>query len=323
MHFEPTLETLRGDGAAQRTRQAKVAEAVARCREDAALQPVLEALETYGAGAALEDCPALAALCESDGAARDAMAPLVDHLVTLFREEPLAELLFRHQSREGFHLLQLAGKGRATLSLALHEEREASEDAPLVTFPDAERHEIVLAGAADTELVEIVADYGARAAIEREPRRVVAGECLAFEGPDQSRRLVQVHGLLLTLRLARLPLQPGPTRQFDLATGLLVHRASGDRRESRHEMMIALLGRMGRSDAAPVLADAAREGSAHFRWQALRECLAIDAGAGFPVLSAIAADPLDPLGAHAGAVRAQLLETHPELARMELARCPV
>ncbi|QYJ08199.1 hypothetical protein [Qipengyuania flava] len=322
MHFEPTLETLRGDGAAQHARQAKVAEAVAQCREDAALQPVLEALEAYGAGAALEDCAALVALCECDGAARDAMTPLVDHLVTLFREEPLAELLFRHQSREGFHLVQLAGKGRATLSLALHEERDATQDAPLATFPDAERHEIVLAGAADLELVEILADHGERVAIDREPRRVVAGECLAFSGPDQSRRIVQVHGLLLTLRLARIPAQPRPTRQFDLATGRLVHRASGDRRESRQEMMIALLGRMGRSDAAPVLADAAREGSAHFRWQALRECLALDAGAGFPVLRAIAADPLDPLAAHAGAVQAQLLEAHPELARLEATPCP-
>ena len=101
-----------------------------------------------------------------------------------------------------------------------------------------------------------------------------------------------------------------------------MHRASGCRAESQREMATALLGRMGRNDAAPLLAELAMSGSAHIRWQTLRECLSLDTGEGFAVLSRIAADPRDELAVPAGALRARLLEAHPQLSHIEEAVCP-
>ena len=78
--------------------------------------------------------------------------------------------------------------------------------------------------------------------------------------------------------------------------------------------MLALLGRMGRREAAPTMAAMAREsGSEALRWQALRECLALDTKEGFEALTDVARATGDPLAMPAGALRAQLVEAHPEL----------
>jgi hypothetical protein len=85
--------------------------------------------------------------------------------------------------------------------------------------------------------------------------------------------------------------------------------------------MLAMLGRMGRKDAAPLIAEiAAGEGSPALRWQALRECLALDTQVGFAALSAVAGAAGDPLAANAGALRAQLIEAYPQLQEVE--QCP-
>ena len=111
------------------------------------------------------------------------------------------------------------------------------------------------------------------------------------------------------------------TREFRLADGTLAHQAAGNPRESRFELAAALLGRMGRSDAAPLLAAMAEEhGGQSLRWQSLKECLGLDSGTGFAALSRIAAQAGDPLAAPAAALRAQLLERYPQLA--EAVRCP-
>ena len=93
--------------------------------------------------------------------------------------------------------------------------------------------------------------------------------------------LTSVDGCLVSLRLQRRPANAGPAREYELASGRLIHQAAGNPRDSRIEMMLALLGRMGRGDAAPLMARMAREdGSAALRWQALRECLALDYAGG-------------------------------------------
>jgi hypothetical protein len=87
--------------------------------------------------------------------------------------------------------------------------------------------------------------------------------------------------------------------------------------------MLALLGRMRRAETAPVMAAIAREpGDASLRWQALRECLALDTAAGLAALSYLARTGDDPLAPPAGALRAQLIETHPELHALDSAACP-
>lgn len=87
---------------------------------------------------------------------------------------------------------------------------------------------------------------------------------------------------------------------------------------------MGLLARMRRQDAAPAMAEIARgQGSDHLRWQALRNCLALDTAQGFSALTAIAANPADALARPAGALRAQLLEAHPQLTGLEADPCPV
>lgn len=322
MQIDPRIGVLRGDRVAQHVMREAVAAVVGACRRDPVIAPVLTALEAYGAGAALAECPALAELFPGQGGARAMIAPFVARLVALQRAHPLAQLAFRHQSGDGFHFLQIAGKGRATLGLALHDRRMLHEGGGIATFPHADRHEVVLAGAAELGLLATAREGGAEATIVERRRRVAAGSVLAFPGASHSRIVRRVKGRLLVLRLARIAEAPLPTRQFALPAGRLVHRASGDRRESRHELMLALLGRMGRTDAAPAMAAMTSEGSDHLRWQALRECLALDTSEGFRALARIADDRADPLAAQAEALRAALVEAHPELRAVEHTPCP-
>ncbi len=88
-------------------------------------------------------------------------------------------------------------------------------------------------------------------------------------------------------------------------------------------MMTALLGRMERADAAPVLAAISlRPGEDSLRWQALRECIVLDTAEGFGALLAIARNAEDRLAGDAGALRAQLVEAHPQLLELEKSQCP-
>ncbi|WP_374405973.1 hypothetical protein [Pelagerythrobacter sp.] len=113
-----------------------------------------------------------------------------------------------------------------------------------------------------------------------------------------------------------------PSLEYRLSDGALLHRAAGDCHESRSELMLALLGRMERRDAVPAMAALAREGSDSLRWQALRECLALDSAAGFGELARIARDCADPLHAPARSLHADLCARHPQLAQQEAAPCP-
>lgn len=88
-------------------------------------------------------------------------------------------------------------------------------------------------------------------------------------------------------------------------------------------MMLALLGRMERTDAAPEMAALAREkGRDALRWQALRESLALDTAEGFAALVDVSRDQNDPLCATADALRAQLVAQYPQLLELERKLCP-
>ena len=127
-------------------------------------------------------------------------------------------------------------------------------------------------------------------------------------------RLESVEGCIVSLRLQRRLPEAGPTREYALSDGVLVHQAAGTPQDSRTELMMALLGRMGRPDAAPVMAAIAREpGGMAVRWQALRECLSLDTAAGFAALCEVARGEEDELAPAAGALRSQLIESYPQL----------
>lgn len=120
----------------------------------------------------------------------------------------------------------------------------------------------------------------------------------------------------------REPEYPAPTRQVDIATDAIVHRASASPAEGRAELAAALLGAMEREDAAPALASyACGQTGEGARWQALRNALALDARVGFEALCQIADRGDDPLAGEANALRERLCTTYPQLANLQDQLC--
>ncbi len=190
-------------------------------------------------------------------------------------------------------------------------------------FCDATRFDAVLAGAGDARIVRIAGHDGEGVRLSQEPLALRPGHRLAFDLNSETLAVDSVDRRLVVLRLLRMAPEPAPGREYDAASGRLLHRSAGRIGTSRREAIIALLGRMGRADAAPQIARVALdEGDPSLRWQALREALALDTATGFRALASVARRGEDPLAAQAGALRAQLLETHPELAQLETGPCP-
>lgn len=323
MRIDPILAQLRRDPAPQLAAQTALEAARDEWRKTPAIAALLGELDRYGAGASIGDCPGLeCALTELDEA-RALVEPLVARLLAALVAHPLGHSPLRHQYAQGLAVVQLAQSGRAALSLVCYEARPpGATAAATVCFAGGERRELCLAGAAEARFFEVLREEPGRADLDCESRRLAAGDALVFAGARHTKIVDRPLRRLVLLRLSRTELAPPPAQEYRIADGVLVHRASGDRAESRDEMAAAVLGAMGRADAAPVLAGIAQGGASdHLRWQAIRQALALDAGAGFAALSLIARDPADALAAPAGALRASLVERHPALAEWN-APCP-
>ncbi|QPC99581.1 HEAT repeat domain-containing protein [Qipengyuania soli] len=323
MQTNEALRALRGDVPAQHRAQKAMEKVVADWRSSGLGGAARDELKRFGEGAEWKDCPTLVQLIGDHAMATALVTPLIEGIAAALRDHPFGHVPFRHQLSDGVAMLQLIQAGPAVVTLLAYGEEAAVPAPETVSFSDVERHEIVLSGAADLRIAELIQETGTHAAIDCSPRRVVEGEPMHFP-PDVARIAEKIHGQMVVLRVARSPLQPRPSRAFRLDDGSLVHRASGDRGESRREIAMAVLGRMGRHDAAPLLAELAREGSDHFRWQALRECIALDSATGFAALTECANATDDALAGHAGALRAHLVEAYPQLAGLkESVPCPV
>ncbi|UVI38452.1 hypothetical protein [Qipengyuania spongiae] len=324
MRIDPILSSLRRDAGPQRRAQ-RVLEAVrAEWKADRGVSEVLAQFVDYGAGRPLADCPTLAAVACDCGRASAFLAPLINGLVAELSRHPIGHVPFRHQYASGISVLLLGESGRATLSLVTYQNELLSGRSPAqsVCFTGGERYECYLAGSAEACIVEACGetDQGARL-VERQ-LGLDAGETLALDGARVTKLVTRVPQRLVMLRLSRVPERPPPAREYRLADGRLIHRASGSRRESREEMMIALLGRMGRTDAGEVFANlAGSAGSEHLRWEALRQCLSLGTAEGFAALSRLAADRDNVLAAPAAALRSRLASIHPELACLETGPC--
>ncbi len=318
MRIDPQIHALRSAPAGQRAMQFAL-ETVRDAWLAGPAQLLAGEFAAYGQGLPLAECRELCALFESPGTALRIVEALIAPMLAELAEHPLGHVPLRHQYSDNLSVVELMKAGRATLTLIAYDEFELEPVS--ASFSDAESHEIVLAGAADLSLVEFLGEEGGHAALGATLRRFVAGEALHCADCRTTRHVIRVYGRLVVLRLARSAEYPRDTRQYALADGRLLHQASGSREESRREIAMALLGRMGRKEVAPLLAELSREGSEHIRWQSLRECLALDSGTGFAALSSIAVDPSDPLARPAGALRAQLLEAHPQLLDRDPATC--
>ncbi|RDC60442.1 hypothetical protein HME9302_01649 [Alteripontixanthobacter maritimus] len=317
MRIDAELAALRGDDASQRNAERAMANAKRRWLSTPAVARLRQEFAVFDGGSDLAECEELAATMGQLARACALYSGLLDETLPALRRYPWAHLPFRHQRSGPVSVIQLLAGERAELSVVLRDAaaKGGSKQAACTTagFIDVMRHEIVLRGQASGRMVERGTVGGA---MRESPCELAPGAILAIEGRDHSRIIDQISQPLVSLRLVRKYANPLPTCEYRLADGAKVHQASGDASESGREMAMAVLRAMGRSDAAPYFVQHIRSGHDHARWQALRECLALDTATGFAELQRLVADPSDTLTAHAGAMRAQLLEVHPQLAEL-------
>jgi hypothetical protein len=330
MHLHPRLRALRSDDAPQRHAQTAAFRATAAWRAQLDVAVVMDDLAAFATSRDMAECPALAALFDAgDPAAGRLAAGFVAQTSALLRQEPLAHVPLRHFVDGTVSTLLLGSAGSASLLLSALDGAAFSRLPPPVSlsFTANETWEHMLEGDAEAELVELRTGGQPASAnpvsIHRRAITIRPGRVIGRDGSRQALLLRRVEGRLVSLKLIRRKPGNTPSREYDLASGRLVHQAAGCARDSRHELMVTLLGRMGRADAAPVLAEMAQDIAAApaLRWEALRECLGLDTIAGFRALCTVARSAADPLAAAAGALRAQLLEAHPQLAGVD--PCPL
>ena len=324
MLVHPELRALRSDDTPQCAAQKALRQALADWEASPDVAAMLDDLGRFAAGAALDDCPELACLfTPGTGAARRLARNYSAVTCTALAAAPLGHVPQRHFTDGVSSTLLLARARNVTLSLVAIDGQRLGlrPEATSASFGPNQTWEYILAGSAIVEMVECQPTGPRDARLLRHGDVVRPGSILQRDGEREARLLRRIDGALVSLRLQRRREDADATREYDLATSELLHQAAGNPRESRIELMMALLGRMGRKDAAPLLAELAQDhGSAAMRWQALRECLALDTLVGFQALSLVAAAPDDALSDPAGALRAQLVEAYPQL--QELAPCP-
>ncbi len=321
MQVHPDIAALRSDRAPQRQAQT----AILGAREAWAAEPgaaeMQAELEAYGKGAPLDACPTLESMFTESGEAERLMDLMSRHYCRAIAANPIGHPPFRQGYDGKSTSILLARTGRAQLMIQAREPGVTDNSGHI--FTDATRFDAVLAGAGEARIVRI-AERGERdARFTTEALSLRPGHRLAFDLNSETLVMDSVDRRLVVLRLLRVAEEPAPGREYDAASGKLLHQSAGRIGTSRREAIIALLGRMGRTDAAPQIARLAMdEGDLSLRWQALREALALDTATGFAALARVARRSDDPLAAQAGALRAQLLETHPELAQLETGQCP-
>jgi hypothetical protein len=319
VQLHPQIAAPWSDDAPQREAQTALFAALEAWRASPGVAPIMASLEEYGRGAEFRDCRPLAGLFAPGGEAASLAADFADTVARALRDTPLGHVPLRHFTDSAVSTLLLARCERAALFLtAVSGAALAGQPPPVtVSFASTEGHEAILAGEARADRARLD-DNG----LNLESVALMPGTVLARDCRREALVLREVRGTLVALRLQRRLEVPLPTREVDLATGHQVHQAAARAEDSRSELMVALLGRMGRTDAAPVLARVASGGAPMgLRWQALRECLALDTAIGFAALSGLARASGDALAVPAGALRAQLIEIYPQLAKLDA--CPV
>jgi hypothetical protein len=316
MRIDPAVAALRDDRSLQRRAQAAMVSVREAWASLAHVAPVLAEVDSYAAGRPLGDCPALAQLFAEENGAQRFVADLCDGFAGVLAKEPFGQPPFRHAFDGTFSTLLLARGWAARLTLVAQEP--GKQQAQRVAFSDAVRHEAVIAG----EAVAMVVERGPEGRLAIDRRRLSKGSRTRLDLSRQALFVGRVERRLVTLRLHLSAPAAGPVREYSLADGRLLGQSSGDVRRSRQEMIVSLLGRMKRAEAAPLIAAiAVEEGPDGLRWQALREVLALDTANGFAALCRIARSPIDRLAAPAGALRAQLIEAHPTLRAFEESQC--
>lgn len=318
MQVHPYIAALRSDRAPQRAAQA----AIHGAKEDWAREPgaseLLAELEAYGRGAPFESCPVLEAIFTGKGEAERLMDALSRHYCKAMAANPIGHPPFRNGFDGMASSILLARCERAQLMLQAREPGDMHNAG--YVFSDATRFDAVLAGEAGARIVRKISEQDGQARFAEEAVTLRPGQRYAFDLSSEALVIDKVSRRLVVLRLMRTAAEPQPGREYCATSGRMLHQSAATIAISRQETIVALLGRMGRTDAAPAIADLARSsGDMSLRWQAVREALALDTATGFALLVEIARRADDPLAHQAGALRARLVETYPELVRLETA----
>lgn len=284
--------------------------ALARWREAHEIAPVLAGLQPFDAGAALGDVPALACLFEKAGATAALTQSLIGALTPALAAEPLAQLPLGHSASPAIARIRLATYGRSSLTLAAHAPRAQTMPATAL-FEDGVSHEIVIAGDGRALVHRFVG--------ERLTSREVAlapGTWLSRCGAEDARQIIAAAQPLLVLQLTREAARALPSREIALANGKTVKTISGCKVTSQRMMALAVLGALRHQAGIPAIACLARDQASarDLRWEALRQCLALDSRTGLTVLAALAGDKDDTLATPAAALQRQLQAARPDLA---------
>lgn len=318
MQVHPDIAALRSDRAPQRAAQTAIHGAKEAWVNEPGAVDLLKELDAYGKGKPFEACPMLEAVLAGQGEAERLMDALSRHYCKAIAENPIGHPPFRIGFDGMASSILLARAGRAQLMLQAREPGELANAGYL--FSDAVRFDAVLGGEAQGRIVRRVSERDGHARFAEEKVHLQPGQRYAFDLDSEALVIDSVSRRLVVLRLMRVADEPQPGRQYCADSGRMLHQSAGTIAISRQETIVALLGRMGRTDAAPAMADLARNsGDTSLRWQAVREALALDSVTGFALLGDLARRADDPLAHQAGALRAQLLETYPELAQLETA----
>lgn len=315
MRVDPALAAFASDATGMARAQDRVLAAREAWATHADVKPVLDDCAKWDRGNAFERCAHLRPLIAGDGA-RGFVDGWLNTMVEACRKTPLAQIPFRHSYSSGTGTVHLHSVGRVTLALQIVEPHAATPPRT-IAFTDCERHEIVLAGRGEAICYNRIAGAPPQASA------LALAPGVRFTGSvDVSRAITSLDTPLVLLRVARDPAVAEPMCEVETGTGEVVHRASTSPANGRAELAAALLGAMGRDDAAPALADyACGQAGEGARWEVLRNALALDTATGFTALCAIAARAGDPIAGDAAALRNCLCTTYPQLANIGEAPC--
>lgn len=320
MYIRPELQALREDDRPQRQAQSDLSGILKAWRSSRLGSGIDQAIAAYARGVEIEHLPPLARLFKiGDPAAKRLVDEFNARFTGALRAHPWGQVPVPSKLDDMAASLVLAAAGNAALVMQAidGDALRARPRALTAAFSPGETHDYVLAGAGRARRIEIAADTGVRAELITTPCELNPGTVARRDGARQSLLIEHVSTTLVILRLQRRPDCGSVTREFSLTDGSMVHQATANPRESRLELIAALLGRMGRTDAAPLLAAMAEEQSGpSLRWQALKECLGLDTAEGFAALTRIAGRSGDALAGPAETMRAQLLATYPDLERI-------
>lgn len=114
------------------------------------------------------------------------------------------------------------------------------------------------------------------------------GQVLRHDGRVEAHRLSGQSSDIVMVSILLRHESVAVAREYAVDDGRLLRAAWLDDRPVRSAMLLRLLREMGRADAAPAMEAASRDPAFFLRWEAMREWLAMDAGAAMPRLAEMA-----------------------------------